>query len=132
MRLEWELAVRGYRRFAAYPAATWAGIFTNTVFGFIQAYVLLSVYETRGDIGGYDAAQTLTYVWLAQAMLSTVGIFGDAELAQRIQRGDVATDLDPAGASARAPGSPPTTAALCTTRSSAGCRRSWSARSSST
>ena len=93
MRLEWELAVRGYRRFAAYPAATWAGIFTNTVFGFIQAYVLLSLYETRGDIGGYDEAQTLTYVWLTQAMLSTVGIFGDADFARRIQRGDVATDL---------------------------------------
>ena len=74
-------------------AATWAGIFTNTVFGFIQAYVLLSLFETRGDIGGYDATATLTYVWLTQAMLSTVGIFGDADFAQRIQRGDVATDL---------------------------------------
>ncbi len=93
MRLDWELAVRGYRRFAAYPAATWAGIFTNTVFGFIQAYVLLALFETRDDIGGYDATDTLTYVWLTQAMLSTVGIFGDADFAQRIQRGDVATDL---------------------------------------
>jgi viologen exporter family transport system permease protein len=93
VRLEWELAVRGYRRFAAYPAATWAGIFTNTVFGFIQAYVLLALYETRDDIGGYDAADALTYVWLTQAMLATVGIFGDADFAQRIQRGDVATDL---------------------------------------
>jgi viologen exporter family transport system permease protein len=93
VRLEWELARRGYRRFAAYPAATWAGIFTNTVFGFIQAYVLLALYETRDDIGGYDAADALTYVWLTQAMLATVGIFGDADFAQRIQRGDVATDL---------------------------------------
>ena len=64
MRLEWELAVRGYRRYAAYPAATWAGILTNTVFGFIQAYVLLALFETRDDIGGYDATDTLTYVWL--------------------------------------------------------------------
>jgi ABC-2 type transport system permease protein len=93
VRLDWELAVRGYRRFAAYPAATWAGIFTNTVFGFIQAYVLLALFETRDDIGGYDATDTLTYVWLTQAMLSTVGIFGDADFAQRIQRGDVVTDL---------------------------------------
>ena len=93
MRLEWELAVRGYRRFAAYPAATWAGIVTNSVFGFIQAYVLLALFETRDDIGGYDATATMTYVWLTQAMLATVGIFGDADFAQRIQRGDVATDL---------------------------------------
>ena len=55
MRLDWELAVRGYRRYAAYPAATWAGVFTNTVFGFIQAYILLALFETRDDIGGYDA-----------------------------------------------------------------------------
>ena len=93
MRLEWELAKRGYRRYAAYPAATWAGILTNSVFGFIQAYVLLALYENRDDIGDYDAVQTLTYVWLTQAMLSTAGIFGGADFAQRIQRGDVATDL---------------------------------------
>ena len=93
MRLDWELAVRGYRRYAAYPAATWAGILTNTVFGFIQAYVLLALFETRDDIGGYDATDALTYVWLTQAMLATVGIFGESDFAQRIQRGDVATDL---------------------------------------
>lgn len=93
MRLDWELAVRGYRRYAAYPAATWAGILTNTVFGFIQAYVLLALFQTRDDIGGYDSADTLTYVWLTQAMLATVGIFADPIFAQRIQRGDVATDL---------------------------------------
>jgi viologen exporter family transport system permease protein len=93
VRLEWELALRGYRRYAAYPAATWAGILTNSVFGFIQAYVLLALFETRDDIGGYDATATLTYVWLTQAMLATVGIFGESEFARRIQRGDVATDL---------------------------------------
>ena len=93
MRLEWELAKRGYRRYAAYPAATWAGILTNSVFGFIQAYVLLAMYETRDDIGGYDAADALTYVWLAQAMIAAIGIFGWNELAERIRSGDVATDL---------------------------------------
>lgn len=59
MRLDWELARRGYRRYAAYPAATWAGILTNSVFGFIQAYVLLAMYDDRDDIGGYDAADAL-------------------------------------------------------------------------
>jgi ABC-2 type transport system permease protein len=93
VRLDWELAVRGYRRYAAYPAATWAGILTNSVFGFIQAYVLLAMYETRDDIGGYDAAQTLTYVWLTQALLATVNVFGWSDFAERIRRGDVATDL---------------------------------------
>ena len=93
MRLDWELARRGYRRYAAYPAATWAGILTNSVFGFIQAYVLLAMYDDRDDIGGYDAADALTYVWLAQAMLAAVNVFGWSDFAERIRRGDVATDL---------------------------------------
>ena len=87
MRLEWELAVRGYRRYAAYPAATWAGILTNTVFGFIQAYVLLALFETRDDIGGYDATDDAD-VRLADA--------GDA----RRPSGSSATPTLPSGSSA--------------------------------
>ena len=87
------MARRGYRRYAAYPAATWAGVFTNTVFGFMLAYILLALYRERDAIGGYDAAETVTYVWLAQAMITAVYIFGWTELAQRIQTGDIATDL---------------------------------------
>jgi len=34
---------RGYARYAAYPAATVAGIFTNSIFGFMKGYVLLAV-----------------------------------------------------------------------------------------
>jgi ABC-2 type transport system permease protein len=93
VRLEWELARRGYRRYAAYPAATWAGVLTNTVFGFMLAYILLALYDTRDEIGGYDATDTVTYVWLTQAMIGAVAVFGWIDLAQRINRGDIATDL---------------------------------------
>jgi ABC-2 type transport system permease protein len=93
MRLDWEIAKRGWRRYAAYPWATAAGVFTNTVFGFIQAYVLLAVYRHRTSVGGYDAADTVTYVWLAQALIMTVYIFGWQELALRIRDGSIATDL---------------------------------------
>ncbi len=93
LRLEWEIAKRGFRRYAAYPAATWAGAFTNTVFGFMQAYILLAVYRHRTDVGGYDAGDTVTYVWLAQALIMTVYIFGWEELALRIRDGSIATDL---------------------------------------
>lgn len=93
MRLYWEIARRGYRRYAAYPAATWAGVFTNTVFGFMQAYILLALYRHRDEVGGYDATDTVTYVWLAQGMLAAVYVFGWTDLALRIRTGDVATDL---------------------------------------
>jgi ABC-2 type transport system permease protein len=93
VRLDWEIAKRGWRRYAAYPWATAAGVFTNTVFGFIQAYILLAVFEHRQDVGGYDARDTVTYVWLAQALLMTVYIFGWQEFALRIRDGSIATDL---------------------------------------
>jgi ABC-2 type transport system permease protein len=93
MRLDWELARRGYRRYAAYPAATVAGVFTNTVFGFLRGYVLLALYEHRDVVGGYDASDTLTYVWLTQALIATVFIWGWQDLAVRIHSGDVAVDL---------------------------------------
>jgi viologen exporter family transport system permease protein len=93
LRLYWEIARRGFGRYAAYPAATLAGIWTNTVFGFLQAYILLALYDQRDDIGGYDPSDAVTYVWLAQAMLATVYAFGWFEVALRIRSGDIATDL---------------------------------------
>jgi ABC-2 type transport system permease protein len=93
LRLYWEIARRGYGRYAAYPAATLAGVWTNTVFGFIQAYILLALFEHRDDIGGWDATDTVTYVWFVQGLLMTVYTFGWAEVALRIRSGDIATDL---------------------------------------
>ena len=93
MRLDWEIAKRGYRRYAAYPWATAAGVFTNTVFGFIQAYILLAVFRHRTHVGSYDASDAVTYVWLAQALIMTVYAFGWTELALRIRDGSIATDL---------------------------------------
>lgn len=93
MRLDWEIAKRGYRRYSAYPAATFAGAFTNTVFGFMQAYILLAVFRHRANVGGYDVRDAVTYVWLAQAMIMTVHVFSWQELALRIRDGSIATDL---------------------------------------
>jgi ABC-2 type transport system permease protein len=93
LRLGFELARRGYRRYAAYPGATWAGVFTNTFFGFLIAYTLLAVFEERETVGSYDASDAVTYVWLAQGLLMTVYLWGWYELALRVRSGDIATDL---------------------------------------
>jgi ABC-2 type transport system permease protein len=93
VRLDWEIAKRGWRRYAAYPWATAAGVFTNTIFGFIQAYILLAVFHNRAHVGTYDSADAVTYVWLAQALIMTVYAFGWTELALRIRDGSIATDL---------------------------------------
>jgi ABC-2 type transport system permease protein len=95
MALYLMLARVGYRRYAAYPAATAAGLFTNVFFGFLLAYILLAVYEERDDIGGYSEADTITYVWLTQGLLSVVASFGPSwfELSLRVRSGNIATDL---------------------------------------
>ena len=93
MRWMWEVATRAYRRQATYRGATFAGVFTNTVFGFILAYVLLAVYQQRSTIGGFNATDAVTFTFVMQGMLMVIGVFGTTEIADRIRTGDVVSDL---------------------------------------
>ena len=93
MRLYVEVARATARRMATYRGATFAGVFTNTVFGFILAYVLLEVFRQRPTIGGFDATDAVTFTFVTQGMLMVVGIFGDDEQSERIHVGDVAVEL---------------------------------------
>ncbi|MEU7056303.1 ABC-2 family transporter protein [Streptomyces sp. NPDC046197] len=95
-RLYVAVAAGVFRRYATYRAATAAGVFTNTVFGLILVYTYLALWDVRPHLGGYDAAQAVTYVWLGQALLSTLAIGGggvEDELMERIRTGDIAIDL---------------------------------------
>jgi ABC-2 type transport system permease protein len=90
------VAVRAFRRYSTYTAATLAGVFTNSVFGVIISFVYIAVWKENPDAGGYDVTDALTFAWLAQAMLMTVAIFAGGstdDVADRIRTGDVAIDL---------------------------------------
>ncbi len=90
------VAVRGFRRYSTYRAATLAGIFTNTVFGVIISYTFLALWDQRPQLGGYGEQQALTFVWVAQALIMPVGLFGGSfvdEFAERVRSGAVAVDL---------------------------------------
>lgn len=96
MRLYAVVARGGFRRHATYRTATAAGVFTNTVFGFILAYAYTALWDQRPQLGGYDLSQAVTYVWLGQALLMTCAMMGggfEDELMERIRTGDVAIDL---------------------------------------
>ncbi|MFD6533297.1 ABC transporter permease [Streptomyces sp. NPDC060184] len=96
MRVYAVVAAGGFRRHATYRTATVAGTFTNTVFGFIVAYTYTALWAERPDLGGYDTAQALTYVWLGQALLMTCSMMGggfENDLMARIRTGDIAIDL---------------------------------------
>ncbi|KAB8156705.1 ABC transporter permease [Streptomyces sp. 3MP-14] len=91
-------SVAGYsfRRYATYRLATAAGVFTNTVFGFILTYAFMALWHERPQLGGYEQAEALTFVWVGQALLASVALMGggfEAELQERIRSGDVAIDL---------------------------------------
>ncbi len=87
------VARMGFRRYAAYRGATVGGLFTNTVFGFMRSYVLLAVLRETGVVGGYDATDALTYVWLTQGLIMVVYIWGWDLISARVRTGEVATDL---------------------------------------
>src|SRR5215467_8614802 len=59
----------------------------------MRGYVLLAVLAGRPRVGGYDAADTLTYVWLVQGLLMVAYLWGWNDLAVRIMSGDVVVDL---------------------------------------
>lgn len=87
------LAKAGFRRWSSYRTATLAGLFTNTIFGFLRVAVLFAALDAGGAIGGYSRADAATYTWLTQGLIATIAIWGWVELANRIQTGDVVTDL---------------------------------------
>ncbi|MFI6035660.1 ABC transporter permease [Streptomyces sp. NPDC051315] len=95
-RLYAAVAAGGFRRYATYRAATAAGVFTNTVFGLILCSTYLALWDERPQLGGYDQAQAVTYVWLGQALFATLALQGggfESELMERVRTGDVAIDL---------------------------------------
>lgn len=89
-----ELAKAEFRRYSTYRSATLAGIFTNSVFGFIRLGVLLAaIAAAGGTLGGYGPQEASTYVWLGQAFLAPVAMYAWSDLADRVRTGEIAVDL---------------------------------------
>ncbi len=93
MRVLAALAGAEFRRYATYRQATVAGAFTNTVFGFMRCYILLSVADVTGQVAGYAPGQLVTFVWVGQGLLAVVNYWGQQELPERVRSGQVVSDL---------------------------------------
>lgn len=90
------IARGAFRRYSTYRAATLAGAFTNTAFGFILAYTFLALWRARPGLGGYDTSQAVTYIWVSQSLLVTVAVWGGGfqdDVQERFRTGDIAVDL---------------------------------------
>ena len=91
------VATRAFRRYSTYTAATLAGSLHQLG---LRRHLLLRLPRRCGrqnpDAGGYDATDAVTFVWIGQALLMTVAVWGGGttdDLAERIRTGDVAIDL---------------------------------------
>ncbi|MEV4558932.1 ABC-2 family transporter protein [Kitasatospora sp. NPDC049285] len=85
-----------FRRYSTYRAATVAGVVTNSVFGVILTFTFLALWQARPGLGGYDAGQAVTYIWISQGLLVTVAVWGGGfqdDVQARFRSGDIAIDL---------------------------------------
>ncbi len=93
MRLYLEVMRLSFRRYTAYGAANLAGLVTNAFFGIVRTYVFVALFASRPSAGGYDLPDAITYVWLSQALIMPVLMWGWDEIALTVRTGDVASDL---------------------------------------
>jgi ABC-2 type transport system permease protein len=76
-----------------YRAAALAGLFTQVVFGFILIMVLLAFYGSSDAASPLTVPQTVTYVWLGQALLGLLPWNVDPKARDAIRTGDVVQEL---------------------------------------
>ncbi|WP_327148063.1 ABC transporter permease [Nocardia sp. NBC_01329] len=88
------LLVAGFRRQWHYKLAMFAGLFTNCVFGFVRASVMVAAIGATGGFAGYDAGSIGAYVWISQGLLGAMQFMAaEIELAERVRTGDIAIDF---------------------------------------
>lgn len=92
MTVAWYVARRSCAQAATYRWATFAGAFTNTVFGFLRVYVLLAVLDARPGLAGFSDADAVSYAFVTQGLLAALS-FNYVEVAERIRTGDIVVDL---------------------------------------
>lgn len=89
-----QLAAAEFRRYSTYRMAVLAGVLTQSVFGFVRVGLMFAALAAAGGtLVGYDQRQASTYVWLGQALLAPIALFGWTEIADRVRSGDIAIDL---------------------------------------
>lgn len=77
-----------------YRSAAWAGIATQFFFGFVYIMVYIAFYESGGKNIPMTLSETITYLWLNQALLALVNQFTkDKELFDLVRNGTISYEL---------------------------------------
>lgn len=96
MRLYYEIARREFRRHLTYRTATFAGLFTNSVFALIFSAVYVALYRDAGSqqaVAGFTVAEALAYVWITQSLIMVVAMWGTWDIALGVRSGEIYADL---------------------------------------
>ncbi|MBA2624877.1 MAG: ABC-2 family transporter protein [Acidimicrobiia bacterium] len=93
MALYRALFVAGFRRQATYRLALLSGLGTNVFFGIVRTALFLALYRQRGEVGGLDQADALTYVWVLQALFGVIWASWIWELPDSVRSGDFVAEL---------------------------------------
>ena len=88
------LIVAGFRRQSTYRLAALGGLIANTTFGLLKVAILFAtVRAAGGELKGYDIGSISAYIWISQAMLGSVNLFGRSDIATRIKDGGIVVDF---------------------------------------
>jgi ABC-2 type transport system permease protein len=82
-----------FRTMIQYRAAAVAGVATQLFFGWVRVMIFDGFYRSSTAPQPLTAAQTITYIWLGQAMLLLVMVYVDSDVASMIKTGTVAYEL---------------------------------------
>ena len=93
--LYWALARMAFRRQLAYRTANLAGLVANGFFGYLRAAMFVATFASTpaGSIAGYDVQSATTYVWVTQALIMVLNLWGWWDVELTIRSGDVVSDL---------------------------------------
>ena len=82
-----------FRRQLTYRAANLSGLFTNLMFGFFRAAVLIALYQEQTVVNGLSIRGAITYAGLTQAVIGFLSFFHWYELMHTVYDGRVGSDL---------------------------------------
>lgn len=94
MRPYWTIFTSRFRILLQYRAAALAGLATQVFFGLVRVMVLTAFFASAaGDSQPMSLAQTITYVWLGQALFRLLPFSLDGDVAAMIRNGNVVYEL---------------------------------------
>ena len=93
MTMYWAVFSARFRTLLQYRAAAIAGFGCQLFWGLMRVMIFTAFYHSVSTVQPMTLEQTITYLWLVQALLMVVPWTGDAEISNLIRTGNVAFEM---------------------------------------